>query len=288
RRGESVDDEGHAACSAAEDDAREPRDLEPPQLRQHVEWVAALGPVYDETPADGFDLPAPAFVVDASAAPGDLLWRHPDQRARERTRGSGVPYPHVADAEHGDAVAGELVGDGAPELETRDGLFAGHGRAVRKVACARTEAMDADAVGVREGLRHTRVDHYDPRTDLTREHIDRGAPAPEVCKHLVRDLLRVRADALLRHGVVRCHDHDGLRGQRDLRRTSDGGQGAGEVFETAEAPSRLGLGVEQTLCPLAGTAIDRADPCAGILQTCHGMASPVVGRRRTIVPSTPK
>ena len=67
-RDEAIQHDGHAPRRRAQDDADQPRDLQPADLRQHVKPILRIGRIDGEGAFDDRDLVGQLRVVDARAA----------------------------------------------------------------------------------------------------------------------------------------------------------------------------------------------------------------------------
>ena len=96
---ETVHHHGLAVGSRAEDDARQPADLEAADFGEHIQAVFGIGLVDRQRALDGADLALQTFIVHACAATRDLCRRLTRQRGGDGGGWSGVADAHVARAD---------------------------------------------------------------------------------------------------------------------------------------------------------------------------------------------
>ncbi len=89
----------------------------------------------------------------------------------------------------------ELRRDPHADIERVARILGGHRRAAREVSSAGAHLVVPDAAQLRDVGGNPDIDDVYRRTNMTGEHVDRGAARHEVRDHLCGDLLRPRGDA---------------------------------------------------------------------------------------------
>ena len=194
--------------------------------------------------------------IDAGAAARDLLGAHAKQARRDRRRCRGVADAHLAEDQEIRLIDRRARDRALAGLEGENQLRRRERGLGAEIARAAPRLVDDD---IRHRLLRQRagVDDLQTRTELARQHGDRGAAGGEIGHHGDGDGLRIGRHALRDDAVVAGEDDDRhARGTRLLGRLQAGKLDR-ELLEPAERAGRL----RQLRLPRnRGVAMDCGEP----------------------------
>ncbi len=236
---EAVHQHGDALLRTCQVGADQCGNLEAAQAAQRFEWLVAVGAMQRQRAVDHLDLAGDTLRVQPRAGADQRAGWFVEQRAGQRSGGTGVADTHLAADEQLGAGLLRAAHGLAAGFQGDQALRGGHRRLLGEV---RRTGADHHMQHTRQRLQRrcrAEVDDLQARIEVARQHADRRAAAHEVAQHLDRHCLRIGRYTLGHHPVVTGEQGDPDMLQARPLAALQAGQADGFLFQPASAPRGL-------------------------------------------------
>ncbi len=220
----------------------QPRNIQPPNLTQHIQGVLGVGPVHGNRPLYGVNFPLQSLGGQPRPPASHLLHRHIQQNRRHRAGCSGIPNPHLSGGKKPIPLLLQV-----PHQINANGngtfrLFPAHGGPLGHIGGGPADVPLQNPLP-RHRAGHPDIHWNDLRPGPPGHETHTACPLGHVLGNDGCDLLACLGNALGHHAIIGTHGNHHALGQAHLRVPRHARNPYNGIFHGPQAPQRLRQGI---------------------------------------------